>query len=261
MREQTPIWYHEPTDHWLVSRFADVNALLRDRRFGRTYHHVATRRRDGPSGSARLARAVLAPDPQRHPRHGASRSHTRASTRLEGLHAPDGGGDARSDPADDGRVGRRRRRRGGVRPDLDARRTAARGGDRRAARRPARGPRPVAPVVRRHLRHVRAAPVRGDGPDRRTGVRRVLRLPPDPLEGAPSRPARRPHQRARAGPRRRGTADGGRADRDMRPAPERGPRGHRERHRERLVVVVPQPGPACPPPRRRHAWCHGRSRS
>ena len=38
----TPIWYHEPTDHWLVSRFADVNALLRDRRFGRTYHHVAT---------------------------------------------------------------------------------------------------------------------------------------------------------------------------------------------------------------------------
>ena len=42
MREQAPIWYHEPTDHWLVSRFADVNALLRDRRFGRTYHHVAT---------------------------------------------------------------------------------------------------------------------------------------------------------------------------------------------------------------------------
>lgn len=42
MRARSPIWYHEPTDHWLVSRFADVNALLRDRRFGRTYHHVAT---------------------------------------------------------------------------------------------------------------------------------------------------------------------------------------------------------------------------
>ena len=42
MRTEAPIWYHEPTDHWLVSRFADVNALLRDRRFGRTYHHVAT---------------------------------------------------------------------------------------------------------------------------------------------------------------------------------------------------------------------------
>jgi cytochrome P450 len=42
MRERAPIWYDERTDHWLVSRFADVNALLRDRRFGRTYHHVAT---------------------------------------------------------------------------------------------------------------------------------------------------------------------------------------------------------------------------
>jgi cytochrome P450 len=42
MRADAPIWYHEATDHWLVSRFADVNSLLRDRRFGRTYHHVAT---------------------------------------------------------------------------------------------------------------------------------------------------------------------------------------------------------------------------
>ena len=42
LRERAPIWYHEPTDHWLVSRFPDVNNLLRDRRFGRTYHHVAT---------------------------------------------------------------------------------------------------------------------------------------------------------------------------------------------------------------------------
>jgi unspecific monooxygenase len=41
MRERTPIWYDEATDHWLVPRFADVNALLRDRRFGRTYHHMA----------------------------------------------------------------------------------------------------------------------------------------------------------------------------------------------------------------------------
>ena len=42
LRERAPIWYHEPTNHWLISRFADVNALLRDRRFGRTYHHIAT---------------------------------------------------------------------------------------------------------------------------------------------------------------------------------------------------------------------------
>ena len=34
-------WF-EPTGQWLVARYADVNALLRDRRLGRTYLHVAT---------------------------------------------------------------------------------------------------------------------------------------------------------------------------------------------------------------------------
>jgi cytochrome P450 len=42
LRELAPIAYDDATDHWLVSRYADVNALLRDRRFGRTYHHIAT---------------------------------------------------------------------------------------------------------------------------------------------------------------------------------------------------------------------------
>jgi cytochrome P450 len=42
VRSRAPVLYHEGTDHWLVSRFDDVNALLRDRRFGRTYRHVAT---------------------------------------------------------------------------------------------------------------------------------------------------------------------------------------------------------------------------
>jgi cytochrome P450 len=42
LRERTPIVLHEPTDHWLISRYEDVNALLRDRRFGRTYHHLAS---------------------------------------------------------------------------------------------------------------------------------------------------------------------------------------------------------------------------
>jgi hypothetical protein len=31
-REQAPTAYDERTDQWLVSRHADVNALLRDRR-------------------------------------------------------------------------------------------------------------------------------------------------------------------------------------------------------------------------------------
>jgi unspecific monooxygenase len=42
LREHAPVRYDESTDHWLVSRYADVDALLRDRRFGRTYLHVAT---------------------------------------------------------------------------------------------------------------------------------------------------------------------------------------------------------------------------
>src|ERR671911_1745543 len=42
LRDTAPVLYDEATDHWLVSRYEDVNSLLRDRRFGRTYHHIAT---------------------------------------------------------------------------------------------------------------------------------------------------------------------------------------------------------------------------
>jgi cytochrome P450 len=42
LRRAAPVLYDEATDHWLVSRYADVDALLRDRRFGRTYLHVAS---------------------------------------------------------------------------------------------------------------------------------------------------------------------------------------------------------------------------
>ncbi|MFD0887174.1 cytochrome P450 [Streptosporangium algeriense] len=39
---QRPVTFFEPTGQWLVARHADVNALLRDRRLGRSYLHVAT---------------------------------------------------------------------------------------------------------------------------------------------------------------------------------------------------------------------------
>jgi cytochrome P450 len=42
LRRDAPVRFDEPTDHWLVSRYGDVNALLRDRRLGRTYLHTAT---------------------------------------------------------------------------------------------------------------------------------------------------------------------------------------------------------------------------
>ncbi|MFD1539084.1 cytochrome P450 [Nonomuraea guangzhouensis] len=42
LRHDAPVSYFEPTGQWLISRHADVNALLRDRRLGRSYLHVAT---------------------------------------------------------------------------------------------------------------------------------------------------------------------------------------------------------------------------
>jgi cytochrome P450 len=42
LRDSAPVQWFEPTGQWLVSRYDDVNALLRDRRLGRTYLHVAT---------------------------------------------------------------------------------------------------------------------------------------------------------------------------------------------------------------------------
>jgi cytochrome P450 len=42
LRERAPVIYDERTNQWLVSRHADVNALLRDRRLGRSYLHTAS---------------------------------------------------------------------------------------------------------------------------------------------------------------------------------------------------------------------------
>lgn len=42
LRSGPRVQYDERTDKWLVSRHADVDAMLRDRRLGRTYLHVAT---------------------------------------------------------------------------------------------------------------------------------------------------------------------------------------------------------------------------
>ncbi|MFF0525854.1 cytochrome P450 [Actinomadura nitritigenes] len=41
LREERPAFFHEPTGQWVIGRYADVDALLRDRRLGRSYLHVA----------------------------------------------------------------------------------------------------------------------------------------------------------------------------------------------------------------------------
>ncbi|GAA2096048.1 cytochrome P450 [Kitasatospora saccharophila] len=59
LRERAPVHYHPPTGQWLVSRYADVNALLRDRRLGRTHTHRFTHQEFGRP----------APDPAHEPFH------------------------------------------------------------------------------------------------------------------------------------------------------------------------------------------------
>jgi unspecific monooxygenase len=42
LRDRGRVHYYEPSDQWLVPHHADVSALLRDRRLGRTYQHRFT---------------------------------------------------------------------------------------------------------------------------------------------------------------------------------------------------------------------------
>ena len=39
LREATPIFFNEPTNQWVITRYADVHETLRDRRLGRVYTH------------------------------------------------------------------------------------------------------------------------------------------------------------------------------------------------------------------------------
>jgi cytochrome P450 len=119
------VQYDPRTDRWLVPRHADVDALLRDRRLGRTYLHVATHaemgRPEEPPEHAPFWRVIrngmLDVEPPDHTRlrRLVSRAFTpRTVERLRGT----GAGDRR--PAR-----RRRARAGGVRPADDRRRAAA----------------------------------------------------------------------------------------------------------------------------------------
>jgi cytochrome P450 len=42
LRDRHPVIYDDRTSQWLITRHTDVDRLLRDRRLGRTYHHIAT---------------------------------------------------------------------------------------------------------------------------------------------------------------------------------------------------------------------------
>ncbi|KUM79450.1 cytochrome P450 [Streptomyces sp. ISL-22] len=59
LRARGRVHYFEPTDQWLVPHHADVSALLRDRRLGRTYQHRFTHEEFGRT----------APPPEHEPFH------------------------------------------------------------------------------------------------------------------------------------------------------------------------------------------------
>lgn len=52
LRARGRVIHYEPTDQWLVPHHADVSALLRDRRLGRTYQHRFTHEEFGRSAPA-----------------------------------------------------------------------------------------------------------------------------------------------------------------------------------------------------------------
>jgi cytochrome P450 len=95
LRRDRPVYFDEPTGQWVVTRHADVNALLRDRRLGRTYLHVASNeefdRPPEPEFLApfwRLIRAgMLDVEPPDHTRLRRLVSKAFTPRRVEGLRA------------------------------------------------------------------------------------------------------------------------------------------------------------------------------
>jgi cytochrome P450 len=95
LRRDRPVSFDEPTGQWVVTRHADVNALLRDRRLGRTYLHVASHEEFGqpeePEFLApfwRLIRAgMLDVEPPDHTRLRRLVSKAFTPRRVEGLRA------------------------------------------------------------------------------------------------------------------------------------------------------------------------------
>ena len=184
LRRDRPVCYDAATDHWLITRHADVNALLRDRRFGRTYLHVASHEAMGrPAPPAwhepfwRLINAgILDMEATDHTRvrRLVSKAFTpgyveglrpRVQAIVDGLLSQiDDTGSRRSAPHRRGAAARHRDRRD------------ARGATGRAAS--------PAAVVGGHLPYVRAPSLGGVAARGGPRERRVLRLPPRPRAGA-----------------------------------------------------------------------------
>src|SRR5882724_85616 len=80
LQAECPVFKWEHYGHWCFSRFDDVNALLRDRRFGRQILHVASREELGWPEVPQNILPFAA-----HERHSLLELEPPVHTRLRGL--------------------------------------------------------------------------------------------------------------------------------------------------------------------------------
>ena len=80
IREAVPVFKWEQYGHWCFARHEDVNALLRDRRFGRQILHVASREELGMAAPAAHLKAFTD-----HEQHSLLELEPPVHTRLRGL--------------------------------------------------------------------------------------------------------------------------------------------------------------------------------
>ncbi|MGK5551148.1 cytochrome P450 [Actinomadura kijaniata] len=93
LRDERPVFFDEPTGQWVVTRYADVDALLRDRRLGRSYLHVATHEEFGRVAEPEFLRpfwdlirsGMLDVEPPTHTRLRRLVSKAFTARRVEGL--------------------------------------------------------------------------------------------------------------------------------------------------------------------------------
>ena len=148
LRAEDPV-HHSPLGFWVLTRYEDVVAVLRDPRFVKEPIAAVVAARLGgatPAGAA-LDAGARSPGP-----------HAAARSRQQGVHPARGGGAAAPHPADRRRPPRPRGGRPRHGPDRGLRLPAARHRHLRAARGARGGPRPVQGVGARHRARSRRHP-------------------------------------------------------------------------------------------------------